>query len=235
MRYYEYLSTTKVEMLYPQIDRTSRATGGEVGIDLTVFKATRKTDGIRPLTVHDKLTAVEEWIYAHEPVGTPDEPDVWIYGRADLLATTLTLTDESDDPGPVLFTPSAGEGTDLLMGGSSRNSSSSRAYPDMPLPPQLRSHSSPVSMSATLAALADDLEIPASSDDAGHGRVIAGLAEWIRANDGRPAEPPRTLGFRVSPPVRLGECEFLAKRLRTAKHKSRPATLATPLFVALLD
>lgn len=49
MHYYEYLSSTK---------------------------ATRRTDGAKSLSIHDKLAAVEDWIYAHEPVGNPDEPDV---------------------------------------------------------------------------------------------------------------------------------------------------------------
>lgn len=60
MRYYEYLSTSKVEMLYPQIDRSSRSAGGEIGVDLKVFKVSRKTDGTKALSIHDKLSAVEE-------------------------------------------------------------------------------------------------------------------------------------------------------------------------------
>lgn len=47
--------------------------------------------------------------------------------------------------------------------------------------------------------------------------------------------------FDASPPVLIGECEFLAKRLRTRTEqvhsRARPetATLATPLFVAVVD
>ncbi|WP_425300795.1 DUF7019 family protein [Nocardia wallacei] len=54
-------------MLYSQIDRSA---GGEIGVDLKVFKASRKSQGAKALSIHDKIAAVEDWIYAHEPVGT---------------------------------------------------------------------------------------------------------------------------------------------------------------------
>lgn len=251
MRYYEYLSTAKVEMLYPQVDRSSRSAGSEVGIDLKVIRASRKTDGRKPPSIHDKLATVEEWIYTHEPVGSPDEPDVWIYGRTDLLATTLNLTDESGlvagrfqgpgdtDTGPVLFTPSDGTQPDFLMGGSAHNLSARRAYPDMPLPPQMRFTSSPIMLLAALGAVADELGIGMSADSgelgfAGDCEMIGELAAWIRTNAGSGPRQHPAAGFRVSPPTLLGECEFLAKRLRVGP-STHLVTLATPLFVALLD
>lgn len=110
MRYYEYLSTAKVDMLYPQIDQTSRSAGGEVGFDLKVIKASRKTDGKKEPTVYEKLAAVEDWIYAREPVGSMDEPAPWISGRLDLVESIVSES--------VLFAARSKTLSYLLMGGS---------------------------------------------------------------------------------------------------------------------
>ena len=70
MRHYVYLSDAKIDMLYQQVSTSTRTTGGEIGIGLKIFKASRKLDGAPDLPVYDKLASVEEWIYRHEPVGT---------------------------------------------------------------------------------------------------------------------------------------------------------------------
>jgi hypothetical protein len=258
MRYYEYLSSSKVEMLYPQIDQSSRSAGGEIGVDLKVFRFSRKTDGARTLSIHDKLAAVEDWIYAHEPVGTVDEPDVWIYGRANLVATTLTLMDRGAPvSGPVLFTPAeAAPGSELLMGGSAHNTAGQRAYPDMELPAQVRYASARVELLNVLGRFAADLGLskaPNSQEPYGHDEwtVISGLARLLRSDRNRMPNWLNSVfddfdvfdrpAFDAAPPVLIGECEFLAKRLRTWTEQvhsgaiPEAVTLATPLFVAVID
>jgi hypothetical protein len=253
MRYYEYLSSSKVEMLYPQIDQSSRSAGGEIGVDLKLFRFSRRTDGAKPLSTHDKLAAVEDWIYAHEPVGTVDEPDVWIYGRANLVATTLTLMDRGERvSGPVLFTPAeASPGSELLMGGSAHNMAGQRAYPDMALPAQVRYASARVELLNVLGRFAADLGLSRSADGRSHEHhdwlVIGDLARLLRSHCSRIPNwlsayydlDPRA--FDAPPPVSIGECEFLAKRLRTQTDQTysqavpETVTLATPLFVAVID
>jgi hypothetical protein len=134
MRYYEYLSSAKVDMLYPQINQTSRSAGGEVGFDLKVIKASRKTDGSKAPTIYEKLTAVEEWIYANEPVGTVDEPEAWIYGRITLAAMIVSPDWSRPRPGQltngvVLFAGVSDTGAHVLLAGSARHLT---ANPDQP-------------------------------------------------------------------------------------------------------
>lgn len=70
VRYYEYLSQVKIDMIYSQIDTTTRPTSREVSVDFKLVKTSRKTDGIEGPTVYQKLDVVEDWIYEHEPPGT---------------------------------------------------------------------------------------------------------------------------------------------------------------------
>lgn len=239
MRYYEYLSTTKVEMLHPQLTQGRSAASTEIGVDLKVVKVNRKKDGAAELPVYDRLSEVEAWIYANEPVGTVDEPDVWISGRTELLAATLTLGADVT-PGPVLYTPA--DGPELLMGGSVHNTSGRRAYPGAELPSTVHFYSSRVELGAILSRFAADLGLPDRGDpdserEDDEWSVYTGLISLLRGDRTR---VPNWLAGHVLPdnPVSLGECEFLAKRLRTTTghtDPARPATLATPLYVAIMD
>jgi hypothetical protein len=53
----------------------------DVAIDLKVIKASRKSQRSESeLSVYNKLSVVENWIYEHEPVGHASRPGAWIYG-----------------------------------------------------------------------------------------------------------------------------------------------------------
>ena len=136
MRYYEYLSSAKVDMLFPQIDRSTKVTGTEIGISVKVLTFSRKTNGQEPPSVYEKLAEVEDWIYAHgEPVGTVDEPAAWIYGRMRLGMTVVPKGwERRDSPqvpldGTVLFAGDSGDGACLVMGGSARHLHDLNALP----------------------------------------------------------------------------------------------------------
>ena len=125
MRYYEYLSSAKVDMLFPQIDRSSKVTGTEIGISVKVLTFSRKTNGQEPPSVYEKLAEVEDWIYAHgEPVGTVDEPAAWIYGRMRLGMTVVPKGWERRDSPQVPL-----DGTVLFAGDSGTARASSWAVP----------------------------------------------------------------------------------------------------------
>jgi hypothetical protein len=108
MRYYHYLSSNKIEMLYEQIAEYRPKVNTDVGIDLKVLKASRKSERSQSEpSVYNKLSEVENWIYEHEPVGAVDTPNVWIYGREFLGFTPapepLGGTVDSTRGSPVLF------------------------------------------------------------------------------------------------------------------------------------
>jgi hypothetical protein len=126
MRYYHYLSSNKIEMLYQQIAEYRPKVNTDFGIDLKVMKASRKSERSEgEPSVYKKLREVENWIYEHEPVGQADNPDVWIYGREFLGFTPspegFEGTLDSTNASPVLFGGITNNKSAILMCGSSGN------------------------------------------------------------------------------------------------------------------
>jgi hypothetical protein len=239
MRYFVYLSAAKVDMLYPQVSSPARASSREFTVDLKVVKATQRSEGHAELTVHDKLTAVEDWIYAHEPVGSVDEPDVWLYGRTDLAVVTVTKEGRFSSqkaPEPAVFFAGRGlSGTMLLMGGSATHLAGGTPPPDVGTPdePGARLGFWPSSVSwlhNAVAGYARQFEtVPALNGPRDDGKDKEHTSLLIAADDILTHGAP------------LGECEFLAKRLSTTYGDPFDSTsevrglLTTPLFVAMLQ
>src|ERR1700683_2245150 len=75
LRYYLYISDTKLEMLFEQIDQSVRKRiSAEFKIDLKIASLTlRRADNPGPTRVA-KLRIVERFIDAHHDVGTIEEP-----------------------------------------------------------------------------------------------------------------------------------------------------------------
>ncbi len=235
VRYYHYVSATKVEMLHAQIDKGARKVTSEVGADLKFVKASRTSEFAgRDPSLYAKLEAVEQWIYANEPVGSVEEPAPWIYGRAPLGADNFTPhpgdSDEELADGAVLYGAATADGSaTLLMGGSARHLSVFGRFSGSGW--NVPTHFSEVMwlMRAT-SQFADEFgplsknfafQRTGCSDDhlAGELTFISKLLA-----KGKKGES-------------LGECEFLAKRLKTLPfgESQALASLATPLFVSLLE
>lgn len=258
-RYYEYVSETKVEMLYPQIDQTSASAGGEVGFDLKIIKASRKTGGRRDPSTYDKLDVIEDWIYAHEPVGNVDEPKAWIYGRMSLAVAIIDTSWETPDPdeiksAAVVYAGRSEDGSWLLLGGSARHLTAER---DHNVPRTELSY-----LTSKITSAADSLHFllhrcrevfsDGPSSDL-HEQALSDIEErhpWelitmpvhiILDNFAGHRRLAAELGVPSRRRIisRIGHYEFLAKRLLTAEPEGHPsqrlATLATPLFVALVD
>lgn len=244
MRCFIYLSAATVDMLYPQVSAPARASSREITVDLKVLKATQRSEGAAQLTVYDKLTAVEDWVHAHEPVGSVDEPDVWLYGRMDLAMVTVTEEGRSADqnrpagqkePEPAVFFAGRGTtGTMLLMGGSTRHLAGGPPSPDIDSPDESGTPlafwpSSIQWLHGAVAAYARQFET---------GPVLNG-----RRDDGTDKEHSSlrlAADDILTHGTPLGECEFLAKRLSTTYRDPFDNTsevrglLTTPLFVAML-
>jgi hypothetical protein len=69
MRYYQYLSRNKVEMLYQQLAEYEPKVTTDIGLDLKVFKGGRKSERSQAEpNVYGKLSIVESWIYKHDRI-----------------------------------------------------------------------------------------------------------------------------------------------------------------------
>lgn len=232
MRYYEYLSTAKVDMLYPQIDQTSRSAGGEIGFDLKLVKASRKTDGTKEPTAYEKLAAVEAWIYANEPVGNIDEPKAWIYGwmpMAALLVNRAWVTPNPDEfkDSAAVFGARSDERSYILLAGSARH----LALVDRICPSSYEEYDLFGSHISMICALI--MSYPDTKDQKYPGEeTINRLPHMADQLIMRPVDR-MLLSRGIGPTYHY---EFLAKRLDTGySDDGRPVTLATPLFVALAD
>jgi hypothetical protein len=222
MRYYEYLSSAKVDMLFPQIDRS-------------------KLDGQNPLSVYEKLTEIEHWINARdEQVGTVDEPAAWIYGRMRLGVTVVPKGwERRDSPevpldGTALFAGGSGDGACVIMGGSARHLHDLHALPTADV--DYRQAGSNASALGILLRSYPDFDDPVPSgrfaerpSQDRYWLIARPAMDILLAATGKDRQPPGGLDAVD------GEFEFLAKRLQTAASGTRTASLATPLFVARID
>ena len=241
MRYYEYLSSAKVDMLFPQIDRSSKVTGTEIGISVKVLTFSRKTNGQEPPSVYEKLAEVEDWIYAHgKPVGTVDEKAAWIYGRMRLGMTVVPKGwERRDSPqvpldGTVLFAGDSGDGACVVMGGSARHLHDLHALPvaDAGCTRRDPTRTRWVSCSAAIPTSTIQYRPEEFAERPLQDRyhLIARPAKDILlAATGKGRRSPGGLDAGQR------EIEFLAKQLRTGISGRCMASLATPLFVARID
>ncbi len=121
MRYFIYLSGSKVEMLYRQLPHGGARTSSTIGFDLRVVKGDRKVEHSQP-SIYDKLQAVEDQIYTQEPVGSVDSPAAWISFRGEVLAANFTSNSDAEPKElrneAVLFSLISETGARTLLGGS---------------------------------------------------------------------------------------------------------------------
>ncbi len=79
MKYYLYISDTKLEMLYPQIPHNeTRKTSLEFGFDLKFVKASRKTEKETDANRFTKLDAIVDYLEASGRLGTLDEQKEYV-------------------------------------------------------------------------------------------------------------------------------------------------------------
>lgn len=86
LRYYIYISKTKVDMLYPQIPADFLAAAeAEVRINLGVISTGLKSRSPEaPKELAGRAGVLAEYIRKHEEVGTPDAPKTWFQSAARL-------------------------------------------------------------------------------------------------------------------------------------------------------
>ena len=86
LRYYVYLSATKVDMMYPQIPPVFlKGAEAELKVNLGVISTRLKAHGpeeAKELPL--RMSAVESYLRNQKQVGTVDDPKMWIGGIASM-------------------------------------------------------------------------------------------------------------------------------------------------------
>ncbi len=76
MKYYIYISDTKVDMLFPQVPHDIKKTvATKFGLDIKLFSASRKTETESEENRITRLEAVLEFIREYGNLGSTDDPD----------------------------------------------------------------------------------------------------------------------------------------------------------------
>jgi hypothetical protein len=120
LRYFLYVSDSKLDMLYEQIDPAMRRRiSAEVKVDLKLASVTLRQADQPAATRMAKLRVVERYIDTHCQVGDVSAPGpAFFRGRLQMQWGWLTPTERPDRPSPVvLFRGTAGNDF-VLLGGS---------------------------------------------------------------------------------------------------------------------
>lgn len=96
MKYYSYISNSKLDMLFPQIPRSFLDDlAGELSFNFGVLKATLKDKTLTENRL-SKLDAVVRYIEENKPIGTMDKPETYIHGVVEMHSVIF-------DEGMILF------------------------------------------------------------------------------------------------------------------------------------
>lgn len=115
MRYYLYISDAKVDMLLPQVPKSSlQKTSVEFGVNIEIFKASYKEEHNHLDSRVARLKAVEDYIVQqHDEVGSLENPSSWVKAT-----TKVKVVDFGE--GSVFFVGKKGS-IIFGLGGSARN------------------------------------------------------------------------------------------------------------------
>ncbi len=113
MKYYIYISDTKLDMLYPQVPHEiKKKVATEFGIDFKLLKATRKAEVESEENRITKLEAVLAFIREYGNLGSVEEPNDYF---EDTLPMRFQIIDE------MMYLSGRTEQTILGLGGSAQH------------------------------------------------------------------------------------------------------------------
>ena len=222
MRYYLYISDTKVEMIFPQVPgATQQRVASKFGFDVKILSGSISTDRTTYDSRIARLQAVEEYVRDSDEVGDFSAKTPWISG-----IVSARFVDIGNNA--ILFVYKD-EASLIALGGSRQHLLGSS-------PPErvYISQSFLQSLTNTLTGLVERepkflTELPEDEMKRHLAEGIhQGFAAWISVLRSVWEESSST------PPQKI---EFLAKRLVTTSTgiSGEECTLATPLYVALAE
>jgi Family of unknown function (DUF7019) len=244
MRYYHYISANRVEMIYQQLAHRYSVRSTEVGVDVKFVKAIRKIERKSADTsIYEKLSIVEDWIYQNEEVGSIEEPATWISARISLRVATGISDPWNAPPHPIKYGGITPAGSAILLGGSSNNLTTAIDAPTPQInvfgdPAYLR-NSFEIALHSAFEASAHSRRAEELASPAGHQTDSTEMATRDRSR--REVEAALVyirFGMEdngLPPGDDLGECEFLAKTVHSVRANGKTVTVATPLYVSLME
>jgi hypothetical protein len=221
MRYYQYISDTKIDMLLPQVPYAfKQKVSGEVGFDIKILSGKIKT---QTSTLDDRvsrLATVENHIMLTQPVGTVQKPDIWIKGTLKMAFGYL-----GPDTKVVGFS-GKDKGVSLLLAGSSAH-----VVGASPTDAEIGRGFS------FLPRLLKYLEEATRMSDEAGGAESDKVAKLLGGHSGDSKQQNWLTLIRhgARDALETVEIEFLAKRLMETGEIGKMAILATPLFVAMVN
>jgi Family of unknown function (DUF7019) len=209
MRYYTYISDSKLDMLYDQIPAKIRSRiVTELKLDIKVVSLSIREQP-SAATRYGKLGVVEKYIAQQLDVGSITAPAAWFRGRLSLRSGIYR-----NAPGGLAYFAGIDDGVELALIGSARHLVGSReAVSDITL-----SYSG---MPALFRELRRDEESAPSNED--EERVVAEVRDFAGELRGFP-EPSEFLARRL-----------LHRAVADMDSQVTHVLLGTPLYVALSD
>jgi hypothetical protein len=225
IKYYLYISETKVEMLFAQIPRTFLSgLSAELKVNLGLLSTTLKQDADQE-TKFAKLTAVVRFLEENEPLGTVDQPESYFKGQMSMTwGPYETFNYRAKGPSPLVYFGGETDRTIVGLGGSSQNMIGA------PGRSSAHSHSATPVM---VARIYEGLELPIPENEKAF--------HWVgKENSGMVA---MAVDLATSQMEGAKEkVEFFARRLafypsgaHHAHRRDMNILLGTPLYVALAE
>ncbi|MDQ2776297.1 MAG: hypothetical protein M3Y57_15470 [Acidobacteriota bacterium] len=122
LKYYIYVSTAKLDMLYSQVASSGKQTTSlDWSIGLKAFRANRKSEREDEPDRDDKLKAVIETLEYSQVVGTIDEPKDYVRGTLPMRWGIYRDNGRPTDEPPLVYFGGRTEETVFGFGGSTRH------------------------------------------------------------------------------------------------------------------
>lgn len=220
MRYFLYISDSKVDMLLPQVPGATRQkVAAKLGFDLKLLSGNIETERSTLDSRVARLEAVEAHIRASEDLGTPAAPSSWIAGSEWSRGTQI-------GEGAILFVSEDPKWL-LALGGSMRHLIGAVSREDLGIPYSF------------LDTLIDQLKLVAE-EDPGYALQLdeKTLSRLMGSGVAQGSRAWASIISHVADSTRgrpLQKIEFIARRLVTQSSFGQRVTLATPLYIALAE
>jgi hypothetical protein len=220
MRYYLYVSESKVDMLLAQIDPAAREkVTSELGLDLKIFTAKRTVESGGLDDKFQRVAAVSRYLEGQDDFGTVDDSGPYFGGIVSMRWGPYGDSPES----PVVFFGGHTERTIVGLGGSSVNLIGAGAGQQT-----VFSHSATPFLLAALSRELDSPDVAATAAAGFDDDALALMAVHLAASG---LEGPAT------------SVEFVAKRLlqgpspypQRDPNDDLTVLLGSPIFVAMVD